>query len=1206
MPDIANASNAGGAANELGSLHRNGLAAVLAAHGLSGTPLDGVEGRVPTSIALETADAVDDIVCTMENGERWFIQAKRSVNDASLRSTFRQWAAQPLGTEDTLVLALRTVRGQVAGALRVLEGRRLGRSPKPPAGDFAHFEAFTTKVREECGPRTDEILAHVRIIAWEVEDISDTRADSAAARMERLTSPGSGPAAFRCLQAFFQRQSAARTQTGSRDWIQALINNGMDVAIDGLGSVARAHELEHQALAEYRDIMASHRDRLDLAIISPRVPVLKVDDFIGSVEVEYDMGEPRAGSDPLTHMLRRNGRLILRGLPGAGKSEAVRQVAGWLAAQPGAPLPLLVRLRDIAPLVTGVDDVSLDLLIRTAASHGGREPSAPLVRALQSEIRTGYCILLLDGLDETHAKRGVIAAGIAHVLAGLSADVGVLITTRESAMDAAAHLAMPVVDLKPSSNRRAQVALTESYAAATLPEAGRDEWCRMKLELIDRNADSHQDIWKVPLLGTLATLRLLDGHSSGDSAVELLKSVIDDSINRWEAQRSANNLEAPDPSFSAGMLLDGFAAIGRSLNANATLSVADARRRVAAGLANWALSPRSTERIAEFVTTFWDETVGVFVDSGQNLQPRSRVFAELGDAYAAVRLDSAAERRDWLTQCLDNPACANALALATSADVDIARWLITAAVEETGLRRARAASWMIQSLPSWSHLTDSDTSNVISALAAAATDRIPVVAATPQDGVLSVLTRAEESKDRHDGLGWRFAVELASLPVPPHLRRQKDALLDGYTTDPDRSAILRALRELAAAADSQINAGNAPIVDAIEHALAYPLAEYRDAPPSHDRFGTLHIGTSSEPPPAGLDRVVLQASQFATQLTETAIDRIWDISIRLPAGQYHEVRRTLAAAGYVSPHEATRGLSWLAQAQLDDFELGWFLPHLTSGEASAAETTAMERWRMCALADLVDVARLRGVMLWELREASKTPASTAELLFTAAIGSARLSHAAVRVEATDVSRADGAEHHDLVSCLFTPRLQPATRSDGAIPETVARDLVAIVAGRGRWASDLARDVLVKQSYPSVCEAAREVDAANWHSERNLAFVRLLNASSAATEAALLMTEGDGARAATARYLAADDTDANQELLVLAKTDADGTVRDAAGATLEEVLAARHWTCIWCFEANPMSTYVCGRCDHSSSNSLATHKHIREYVEQAETRAGAGS
>ena len=235
MTDTANTSNAGGAANELGSLHRNGFAAVLAAHGLSGTPLDGVNGRVPTAIALETAGAVDDIVCTMENGERWFIQAKRSLNGASLRSALRQWAAQTVGADDTLVLALRTVRGEVAGAMRVLDGRRLGRSPKPSAGDLAHFESFKAKVREECGPGTDEVLSHARIMSWEVDDVSDTRADSAAARMERLLSPGSGPAAFRCLQAFFQHQSSIRTRTGSRDWIESLIDNGMDVAINGLG-----------------------------------------------------------------------------------------------------------------------------------------------------------------------------------------------------------------------------------------------------------------------------------------------------------------------------------------------------------------------------------------------------------------------------------------------------------------------------------------------------------------------------------------------------------------------------------------------------------------------------------------------------------------------------------------------------------------------------------------------------------------------------------------------------------------------------------------------------------------------------------------------------------------------------------------------------------------------------------------------------------
>lgn len=55
VPDTANTSYAGGAANEYGSLHRSGLATVLAAHGLSATPLDGVGDRVPGEIALKTA-----------------------------------------------------------------------------------------------------------------------------------------------------------------------------------------------------------------------------------------------------------------------------------------------------------------------------------------------------------------------------------------------------------------------------------------------------------------------------------------------------------------------------------------------------------------------------------------------------------------------------------------------------------------------------------------------------------------------------------------------------------------------------------------------------------------------------------------------------------------------------------------------------------------------------------------------------------------------------------------------------------------------------------------------------------------------------------------------------------------------------------------------------------------------------------------------
>ena len=83
--------SSGGAANEAGSLHRAGVAAVLAVYGLLETAVPCMGGGVPCEIQLETLDATDDIVCTVLDRSKWFIQAKRSVGvDGQLRSTIKQ------------------------------------------------------------------------------------------------------------------------------------------------------------------------------------------------------------------------------------------------------------------------------------------------------------------------------------------------------------------------------------------------------------------------------------------------------------------------------------------------------------------------------------------------------------------------------------------------------------------------------------------------------------------------------------------------------------------------------------------------------------------------------------------------------------------------------------------------------------------------------------------------------------------------------------------------------------------------------------------------------------------------------------------------------------------------------------------------------------------------------------------------------------
>src|SRR5680860_1043326 len=115
-----NTSGEGGSANESGSLHRNGAAAYFAAFGLAGRSVDGTPGKVPVKVALETSDAVDDIVVTFKDGSRWYAQAKRDAGlNATLDDVARQWSAQPLEKGDAVVLVARELTRDLrtAGAL---------------------------------------------------------------------------------------------------------------------------------------------------------------------------------------------------------------------------------------------------------------------------------------------------------------------------------------------------------------------------------------------------------------------------------------------------------------------------------------------------------------------------------------------------------------------------------------------------------------------------------------------------------------------------------------------------------------------------------------------------------------------------------------------------------------------------------------------------------------------------------------------------------------------------------------------------------------------------------------------------------------------------------------------------------------------------------------------------------------------------------
>jgi hypothetical protein len=122
-----------GQAKEAGSVHRRGVAVYRAAHGLASRSVaaadPGPGNPTPTALEFETAYATDDLLCTLSDGTRLFISAKRTCgDDAHLRDTLEQWAqlVDELRPDNRLVLATAEPKSIVRHLGPALNRRRNG------------------------------------------------------------------------------------------------------------------------------------------------------------------------------------------------------------------------------------------------------------------------------------------------------------------------------------------------------------------------------------------------------------------------------------------------------------------------------------------------------------------------------------------------------------------------------------------------------------------------------------------------------------------------------------------------------------------------------------------------------------------------------------------------------------------------------------------------------------------------------------------------------------------------------------------------------------------------------------------------------------------------------------------------------------------------------------------------------------------------
>jgi predicted NACHT family NTPase len=244
-----------------------------------------------------------------------------------------------------------------------------------------------------------------------------------------------------------------------------------------MGPVGTCRRALLDAMARYRTRLTEQAGLLSLSALAEDLPPLQVEGLLEELRVAYESTRrDRTQEDPVEEVACRWRRMLLLGLPGAGKSTAMRELAARWAGDDSAPVPVLVPLRDLARrLVRDGGGVTPVRLVEVALADAATPDGRLLVEELVARLERGEAALLLDGLDECGGMRGRVAEGLAKVVGELPEASPVVVSSRDSAAAAASMLGLPPTRMiEPRSLGRTLDALLEHIAAHRVPEADRE------------------------------------------------------------------------------------------------------------------------------------------------------------------------------------------------------------------------------------------------------------------------------------------------------------------------------------------------------------------------------------------------------------------------------------------------------------------------------------------------------------------------------------------------------------------------------------------------------------------------------------------------------------------------------------------------------------------------------------------------------------
>lgn len=940
---------------------------------------------------------------------------------------------------------------------------------------------------------------------------------------------------------------------------------------------------ELEAIAAYQGRLARRDGKLEFSLLAETLLPTSYEPLADSFQVSM---EPRGGGMGFLVVARRWPRMLLTGLPGMGKSTALRQAAARWAADSAAPIPVLVPLSHIAMRnPRSGADITLAILIQAATAGTPEHERDALRRALESAAYSGEVILLLDGLDECGVRRGVIADGVAEVVSRLPPATGVVLATRDSALPAARKLSLPEAELITPRGLHLTLGhlLRHAAVSAQVPPTGQDRWVRERAAQLDAFRSSHPDLWAVPLLATLLALLVIqrpDG-SLPASRASLLREAVQGTVEKWEATRLQGPGRGTVP--RKEQLNDGYVEIAHAVTTSAGRCPAGtARQRITVMLADsWGLAPAEAAAAALEIMEFWDDRVGVFVMSQVgDVVPRSRVFAEIGDAIWATRQDTGAQR-EWVQDSIRDDDRREPAVLAATLSPAIADELVNAAAcaADPG-QRSRALRWAADSVLEGAEPPDPSLRALISMLAQAAG---AAACRVTSDGVptgSAVLLRPRD---------WDYAVRLARLPLPCAFRAERDAALIGLELDGCERVLAEALAALADAGTDSLSELGPEQAVSVGRLLARPL-------PSRDK-----PAAPAAPPGAskgyrrqfrlviGYQEAAEQAALYAHQLGPDAASAIYRIAHRGSVSDYYRVNERLTARGYPEPDPFQTSLHMTALVERAGLLWDEWKVFLTAA-ASIAEPRPLaftERWRYPHLGALCDVLEARDATL-DAIDALSADKAVLPGWIKAAARAAGLALPAISAEASKALEAWQAGNLDVIDIMFAPPSSPPPSFKAArLGEDDLDALIEALGAESEWLSDTACAILSTAGQPAIGQRAADRAArVPIYLRSNAVIVAVANDPSPSAAAARLLDGADppsrvGAAAAAHMLSGTADDESWRPVLDRARADRDMTVRFAAGTDRATAEKADYWSCPACAEINEAASSQCSSCPNGA-------------------------